>query len=93
MFCICLVLNPVGPIFEYKFSTFFSVDKTYTLRKTNAKFVDVIHVSTVLVTNDMDTGHLDVRLQDTDSILPSTLDHQAIIELIYISSLVECSQI
>lgn len=92
MFRICLALNPVGPIFEYKFPTFFSVDKTYTLRKTNAKFVDVIHVSTVLEMNDMDTGHIDVRLQDTDSILPSTL-HQAIIELIYISSLVECSQI
>ncbi|XP_031637136.1 uncharacterized protein LOC116349717 [Contarinia nasturtii] len=82
-------LDPAGPIFEYPLGMF-EVNRTNTLRATDAEFVDVIHASPVLGMKE-DAGHLDIDIEDMDCYSPWCLHHKAVET--YIASMIQCSQI
>ncbi|XP_050533336.1 phospholipase A1-like [Daktulosphaira vitifoliae] len=82
-------LDPAGPIFEYSLNTF-EVNTNNTLRKTDAKFVDVIHGSRVLgMINE--AGHLDMYMDEVECWLPICTHSKTV--LVYIASINKCSQI
>ncbi|XP_050534083.1 phospholipase A1-like isoform X2 [Daktulosphaira vitifoliae] len=84
-------IDPAGPIFEYS-SFLFTVNNTNTLRSSDAKFVDVIHASTVLgMINEV--GHLDTYIYETDcSIFNPFCTHRRAV-LFYQASINKCSQL
>lgn len=68
----------------------FTVNTTNALRKTDAAFVDVIHVCVILGMKK-EIGHLDIFVDDIDCVYPYCL-HRRAIEF-FIASITTCSQI
>lgn len=82
-------LDAAGPIFEYSLGIF-PVDMTYTLRKSDAKFVDLIHCSELAGLRNP-AGHLDIYLKENKCVFAPCKHHRGV-EL-YMSSLTRCSLI
>ncbi|XP_050534495.1 uncharacterized protein LOC126901788 isoform X4 [Daktulosphaira vitifoliae] len=84
-------LDPAGPIFEHG-AQFFDISTKYTLRKTDAKFVDVIHASSVLGMVK-EAGHVDIYIDEVDcSFFDIVCAHSKAFD-VFKASINKCSQI
>lgn len=82
-------IDPAGPIFEHTAYGAYRVNNVHTLRKTDAKFVDVIHASSVLgMCNDV--GHLDIYIEENDCYQPMCVHSKAL--TMFRASINKCSQ-
>ncbi|XP_050535223.1 lipoprotein lipase-like [Daktulosphaira vitifoliae] len=82
-------IDPAGPIFEHSAYGAYKVNTTHTLRKTDAKFVDVIHASSILgMCNEV--GHLDIYIDENDCFQPMCIHSKAF--TIFRASINKCSQ-
>lgn len=68
----------------------FTVNTTNALRKTDAAFVDVIHVCVILGMKK-EIGHIDMFVDDIDCVYPYCLHRRAV--EVFLASLTTCSQI
>lgn len=90
-------LEPAGPIFEHTMHGIFKINTTFTVRKTDAKFVDVVHSS---LPEDLgmiyDAGTVDfhVDINDTEycNKFPAYLSCRHYLAVaVYLRSFFECS--
>ncbi|XP_050534493.1 phospholipase A1-like isoform X2 [Daktulosphaira vitifoliae] len=85
------ISDPAGPIFEHG-AQFFDISTKYTLRKTDAKFVDVIHASSVLGMVK-EAGHVDIYIDEVDcSFFDIVCAHSKAFD-VFKASINKCSQI
>lgn len=85
-----LAIDPAGPIFEYSLGGLVDIDKTDTLRKTDATFVDVTHGSPYLGMVE-EAGDVDFYIDEIDCYFATCLHHKAF--EVYVASITNCSQI
>ncbi|XP_050533619.1 phospholipase A1-like [Daktulosphaira vitifoliae] len=88
-------MDPAGPIFEYGFNFYigkiFPIITKHTLRKTDAKFVDVIHASSMLGMIK-EAGHIDIYIDEVDCNFYGIICAHSKAFYVFKASINKCSQ-